>query len=413
MSGNFLFAGSDLAAVRTSVSMIRPTRRAFCVAASATLLQQGTQSQTRAATHPDVAAIDRERILEGAARSLATPISPLTAQPAPRTPGTPHDFYSEPEETPGAFTAHRDAIYMLGVTVADLTAAFVVSSDSKYAARAVEHLRAWFLLPETRMIPSLQFAQRVQNATTGRPEGVLDGLPLAEVARSLAFLASSGAVTPEELGSLRKWFLDYFVWLNESRTAGLARDMKDHHGSSWLFQAAACADANVAGLTSDDVSLSALRHRFKTVTIRAQMNGNGIFPREVATPTPFRNALLNLDLLTLACELLTTRFDNPWEYELQDGPGLRAAIAYHFPFMRSPASWPYPADIAHFKDLPGRRISLLLAGRAYLQPPYTDLWKSLVPLPRTAAPELLRSIPVAQPLLWATKAKPPLSRIQP
>ena len=393
--------------------MICPTRRAFCLGAAASLVEGRAFSQSRAATHPDVAAIDHDRILADAAESLKTPIAPITTFPAPRTPGTAHDFYSEPDDVPGGFVAHRDAVFALGVAVADLTAAFVITSEPKYAARAAEHLRAWFLAPGTRVNPTFQLAHRPPDGPTGRPEGVIESLPLAEVARSLGFLASSDALTPEEVAGVRKWFADYSVWLNESRTAGLARDMKDHHGSSWLFQAAAYADANVAGISSDDSGLNALRHRFQHATLRAQMNGSGIFPREVATSNPFRNALFNLDLLTLACELLTTRFDNPWEYELQDGPGLRAAIAYHYPFIQTPAKWPYPADATHFKELPGRRVSLLLAGRAYTQPPYVDLWKSLNPLPRNSALELLRSLPVAQPLLWFTKAKSSLSRIQP
>ena len=406
--------------------MIRPSRRSFCLLASATVLHRRSYAQSRSETHPDIAAIDHDRILTSAAQALKAPVTPITTLPASRNPGTPHDFYSEPEnffpdsdhptgpwlERPSsvnseAFTAHRDTTYQLGVTIAALAAAFTVSSDEKYAAKAADHLRAWFITPATRLNPTLQLAQRVPNTPTRRPEGVIDSLPLAEVARSLRFFESSSALTPEDRTAVRKWFAEYATWLNDSRTAGLARDRKDHHGSSWLFQAAAYADANVTGLTSDDAALNLLRHRFKTATLRAQMNGNGIFPREVSTPTPFRNSLLNLDLLTLACELLTTRFDNPWEYELQDGPGLRAAIAYHFPFMRTPTTWPYPADATHFKELPGRRISLLLAGRAYTQSAYVDLWKSLSPLPQTAAPELLRTFPITQPLLWFTKPKPP------
>jgi len=406
--------------------MTRPTRRAFCLTAAAAvaLLRHPAAAQSRSSTHPDVAAIDHDRIFAAAAIALDTPITPLTTLPAPRTVGTPHDFYSEPEDffpdpagganpwvrrpgatNPDSFAAHRNAVYQLGVAVAALTTASVVTSDPKYAARAAEHLRAWFITPGTRMNPTLQLAQRVPNTATGRPEGIIETVPLAEVARSLRFLAAYGALTAEDLAAIRKWFADYALWLSESRTAGLARDMKDHNGSSWLLQSAAYADANVIGLSSDDATLNTLRHRFHTVTLRAQMNAYGNFPREVSTPTPYRNSLFNLDLLTVACELLTTRFDNPWEYELQDGPGIRSTIAYHYPYILSPSTWPYPADASHFKELPGRRISLLLAGRAYSRPEYVDLWKSLSPLPPTAAPELLRSFPVTQPLLWATKPK--------
>jgi hypothetical protein len=421
---------------------IYPTRRDFCTAAAAALLV-GMQSGTRAGAqainqlHPDVAAIDHDRILAAAGRALTQAITPITGIAAARSPGSAHDFYSEPEDffpdpasatapwtqhkpsavNPAAFTAHRDAVYALGTAVAALTAAFVLTSESRYAAKAAEHLSAWFVTPATRMTPAVPFAQRIPNAATGRAEGrfegVLDTLPLAEVARSIRFLAASGALSAEELSSIRTWFAEYFQWLNDSLVGGLARDQKDHHASSWLFQCAAYADANVTGFTSDDSRLNTLRHRFHTVTLRAQMTAAGNFPHEVSTAYPYRNSLLNLDLLALACELLTTRFDNAWEYELQDGPGLRSAFAYHFPFLVNRAAWPYPADPVDFKLLPARRISLLLAGQAYRRPEYVDLWKLLAPLPENAAPDLRRSFPITQPLLWTARSRPRTSAALP
>jgi len=415
-----------------------PTRRAFCLTAAATLAtrqsplraQMGVQS--RSSTHPDIAAIDHDRILTAAARALTQPITPLTTLTAARTPGIPHDFYSEPEDffpdpasstapwlqrkpspanpvilNPDAFTSHRDAVYTLGTSVAALTAAFVISNDAKYAAKAAEHLRAWFVTPATRMNPSLNFGQSIPNSPTAlRFEGVIETVPLAEAAHCIRFLTKSEALSSDELKALHAWFAEYAQWLNESRIGGLARDQKDRHGSSWLLQCAAFADANAIGFTSDDSALDALRHHFHTVTLRAEINAFGVFPHDVSTPNPYRNALFNLDLLSGACELLTTRFENAWEYELQDGPGLRSAIAFHFPFILNRSQWPYPADITHFKELPGRRSSLLLAGRAYNRPEYVDLWKSLEPLPRNASSELLRTFPITQPLLWFTRPKP-------
>jgi hypothetical protein len=415
---------------------IRPTRRDFCTAAAAALLlstQRGSRARANAQAinqlHPDVAAIDHDRILAEAGRALTQAVIPITSIAAARSPGSAHDLYSEPEDffpdpasaiapwiqrkpsavNPEAFTAHRDAVYALSTAVAALAAAFVLTSEPRYAAKAAEHLRAWFVTPATRMTPALPFAQRIPNAATGRAEGrfegVLDTLPLAETAHSVRFLAASDALSAEELKAVRGWFAEYFEWLNNSLVGGLARDQKDHHASSWLFQCAAYADANVTGFSSDDTRLNTLRHRFHTVTLRAQMTAMGNFPHEVSTAYPYRNSLFNLDLLSLACDLLTTRFDNAWEYELQDGPGMRSAFAYHFPFLVNRAAWPYPADPVDFKLLPARRISLLLAGQAYRRPEYVDLWKSLAPLPENSASELRRSFPITQPLLWTAHPK--------
>jgi len=408
--------------------LILPSRRTFCTRAILALL--GAPTVLRAATgiqtaqphlnpiHPNVASIDHDRILAAANALLDTPPTPLTTFHSPHSPATPNDFYSEPDDLAApsspAFTAHRDALFTLSRTVATLTAASVLTQttqpDPRYATHAADHLRAWFLTPATRMNPNLQYGQRTPKASPGHFNGNFKGLvetiPLAEVAQSIPFLASSSALTPDELSTLRAWFADYLKWLTEDPLATLARDQKDHHGSSWLLQSAACAHLTATGLTSDDSNLNLLRHRFRTVTLRAQLHATGKFPNEVATPNPYRNSLFNLDLLSAACDLLSTRFESVWDYELQDGPGMRTAIAFHAPFIANRSSWPYPADAAHFTDLPGRRISLLLAGRAYSYPQYTEEWQSLPPIPDTAPAEIRRSDPLSQPLLWVTHPKP-------
>jgi len=125
----------------------------------------------------------------------------------------------------------------------------------------------------------------------------------------------------------------------------------------------------------------------------------------VTTAAPYRNSLFNLDMLCAACDLLSTRFESAWEFELQDGPGMRAAIAFHYPFLANRSKWPYPADDVFFTDLPGRRPALLLAGRAFVQPEYTQLWRSLAPIAADAPGVILRSLPVQQPLLWVARPK--------
>ncbi len=420
------------------------SRRGFCATAAAALLRGPAllRAQTASApplspTHPNVAAIDHDRILAAADPMLLLPPAPLTAFPATRSPGTPNDFYSEPEDyypdpasatapwkefptrepNAAAFTAHRDAVHTVSVQVATLAAAFVLTNDPRYSQKAADHLRAWFVTPATRMTPDLRFGQHIPNAQAGhgegpfegrfqgRFEGILETVPLAEVAQAIPFLASSGSLSAADLAGLHSWFAAYLQWLTDSQLAGLARDQKDHHGSSWLLQCAAYARLNAVGLTSDDATLSQLRHHFHSVTLRAQIHATGNFPHEVTTAAPYRNSLFNLDMLCAACDLLSTRFENAWEYELQDGPGMRAAIAYHAPFIANRAKWPYPADDVFFTGLPGRRSALLLAGRAFVQADYTALWRSLTPLAADAPGVLLRALPIRQPLLWVARPK--------
>jgi hypothetical protein len=177
------------------------------------------------------------------------------------------------------------------------------------------------------------------------------------------------------------------------------RSGKSHHGSSWLLQAAAIARL---GEAADDRPLSALRHQYQSSTIRAQILADGTFPAELTTANPYRNSLFNLDMLSGVCLLLSTRFEKVWDYELQDGPGMRSAIARHYPYILNRNAWPYPADATDFTDLPIRPPSLLFAARAYDQPEYASLWKALPTDPKLF--ELQRTFPIRQPLLWVTRS---------
>ncbi|MBS1820606.1 MAG: alginate lyase family protein [Acidobacteria bacterium] len=380
------------------------TRRLFCTQAVSSLLASRLFGQSSLAggssIRPNVAAIDHDRILSAADRYLKQTPAPITEFHGGGSPGSAHDFYSDPEEQPNAFVAHRDSLFALGHIVPALTSAYVITKDERYAKHAVLHLQEWFVTPETAMVPSLQFAQVAAGAKTGRPEGVIEGLPLVEIAQCVPFLSNSEALTPATLDTITRWFTSYLDWLNTSRTAGLARDMHDHNGSSWLLQAAASAKLN----PKDDSALTTLRHQFRTSTIRAQITSDGNFVHELATPNPYRNTLFNVDLLAGCCELLSTRFESVWDYELQDGPGMRAVIARLFPFIGNRGSWPYRADAAFFSQLPLRRPALLFAARVYNRPEYADLWKTL---PADTAPsELDRTFPIRQPLLWVTRPHP-------
>ena len=356
---------------------------------------------------PNVAAIDHDRILRLAAVVLPRKPLAITAIPAPGSPVDPHIFFSTPD-----FSGHRDALREVCLRLVTLAAAYGLTREDRYAAAAAEQIHLWFVAPATRMLPHLRFARVLSEAVlagrkspfTGTPEGIIEGIWLAEFAVALPFLAASQALSEPDLAATKAWLAAYSLWLTEEedsgpRIAALARDLHNHHGSSWLLQATATALAS-----GGDAIVSACRHRFERVTLRAQVVATGIFPAEITGKNPYRDSLLNLDLLAGACHLLSTSFEDVWNYELQDGPGMRAVLAFFFKYIREPGTWPYPADSAHFADLPLRRPALLFGARAYTRPDYADLWKSLPPDPPEAPDHLIAdSFPIRQPYLWVTR----------
>ena len=345
-------------------------RRRFCKLAFAlpAVHALGVQAESSGqSSRPDVAALDRTHILASADHALTLP------------PSLDLNTGAVPALAAGAF----------------LLSTLEPERAQRLRDHALQHLRYLFVDPASQLNSSL--------AETNHPEDVIALAPLAEIAQSIPFLLpplAEDAASNALRHSLNEWFAALLASLNSSRTGGLARDHKDHTAGVWLLVAAACAR-----LTNDDHALAALRHLFKTVVLRAQIRGDGVFPHELTTRDPYRNSLFALDLLTASCDLLSTRFENLWSYELQDGPGMRVIIARHAPWIADRNSWPYLADQSFFHDLPCRRPALLFAARAYERPEYAAIWRA-AQLPEPTRPALLAAFPVRQPLLWVSRNRP-------
>ena len=379
----------------------RLTRRDFLALSGAALAAHNLPAQNPTA-RINVADAERSRVLAESPRALAAPITPLI--PAANAPA--NTFVSEVEPERGVadphtsnklFRANAIALRNTSANVACLSAAYILTHDEQYSRRAGEHLRAWFVTEKTRMLPTGDLAGREYGSAAGTPNGIVDFAPLAELIRSTSFLVDSQTLAEDELDTMNQWFLDFASWLDTDRTAKLARDTRDHRASAWLLIRSAIARA-----TRKDQDIEDCRKRFRAPTLRNQIDANGIFPQEVSTPNPYRNTLFNFDLLAGVCQLLASPFDLLWDYDLQDGPGMRIVAAHLYPVIAHPEKWNYMADADHFLELPGPRPALLFAGRAYERPEYVDLWRKLDPQPVPA--NIGEAFPIRQPLLWTERA---------
>jgi hypothetical protein len=393
------------------------TRRSFCSAAvaAACSVPQMLHAQGAENIHFNVAEYDRARILAAATDALKQQPQTTTATAAPAKALDAHTYYSEDTEwfpaataaktpyehrqgytNPEAFTAHRDALVRMNGIVSACTAAWRLTTETKYSQHAMLHLRTWFMDDATRMEPSLEHAATVPPATDGNYRGVEETVALAETVRATSFLcAYNGVATEEEAAALRKWFGDFSTWLNESKKGMIAREAKDRLAMCWTLQA-----AEFARFTHNSALLLECSHRFKDKLLR-QMNLDGEFPLELHRTNAYASSLFTLDCLSATCEVLSTPLERLWEFTLPDGRGMRSAVAFLFPAIESRARWKYPADAQHFTDWPVRQPSLLLAGRAFSRPEYLEVWKRLPAEPKSA--ELLRTFPIRQPALWAVR----------
>ncbi|HUK19618.1 MAG TPA: alginate lyase family protein [Bryobacteraceae bacterium] len=364
----------------------------------------------RGAEKFDLAAIERERVLRAAGQYLTAKPVTVTAASSPRSNGGKHDFFSEGDywwpdpanpngpyiqrdgmSNPDNFVEHRRAMIRLSLTVPTLAAAYKLTRDRKYSAAAATHLRAWFIDPETRMNPNLEYAQAIHGRYTGRGTGIIDTLHLVEVARAAGQLD----LAPADLDGVKKWFAAYVDWMTTSKNGIQERDATNNHGTCWATQVAAFSQ-----LTGNAEWMAYCRERYKTVFIPNQEAADGSFPQELRRTKPYGYSLFNLDAMSILVQTLTTKQDDLWKWHLPDGRGMGRAVAWIYPYMADKSKWPKPADVMYFDQWPVRQPCLLFAGLALDRPEYLALWRRLDPDPKVE--EVIRNFPVRQPLLWVS-----------
>jgi len=344
---------------------------------------------------------------------LAEPPRTIAAIPARRSPAGRQDYYSEGDywwpdpakpggpyirrdgrSNPDKFDGHRDALIRFGRIVPMLAAAWELTGETRYAAAAIRHLRAWFVDPASAMNPNLQHAQAIIGVNAGRAIGVIDTLQIVEVARAASLFARRNAPGYAAIRTgVERWFARYLDWLTTSPFGAEERDEKNNHGTCWLLQAAAFAA--VAG--RNDVQDFA-RDRLKAVIIPGQIASDGRQPLELARTKPYAYCLFNLDVLAASAWLLSKAEGDLIGWRTADGRSIGQAIAFMAPYIADKSTWPFAKDIEYFDGFPVRHPALLFGARALDRSGWLDVWNRLNPDP--AIGEVIRNFPVRQPLLW-------------
>jgi hypothetical protein len=358
-----------------------------------------------------VAVTDRQRIIASAIEAVAQSPVTITSFPTTRSAGGLHDFFSQADyfwpnpkdpngpyinrdgqSNPENFDEHRKAMIAFSIQMPALTAAWLLTNDRRYAQKACDHLRAWFVTAATRMNPNLQYAQAVQGVSTGRSYGIIDTLHLIEVARAASFLMD-GMLGAQDGAAIKAWFASYLDWLSTSDPGMKERDATNNHAFCWALQA-----SEFARLAGNEAASREVYRRYREILLPNQMAVDGSFPRELARTKPYSYSIFNFDILAGLCQSLKELVPDPLSFHLADGRGLCKAAEFIYPYLKDKSAWKWAKDVEHFDALPVRSPGLLFAGIACHEQNYINLWRVLNPDPTDK--EIIRNYPIRQPLLW-------------
>ncbi|WP_416347528.1 alginate lyase family protein [Acerihabitans sp. TG2] len=230
-----------------------------------------------------------------------------------------------------------------GVRLADFTArvqnlalAWYFSGEQKYANKAAGLLRTWFITPQTRMNPNLNFAQGVPGIAPGRNAGVLDGRYFStRIVDSLVLLQGNPAWQDNDEQQMQTWLKDYLHWLLTSNLAKKEGRTKNNHGNWYLTQV-----AGIAWYLGDN---AVIRHMATLMEkkLDVQLQPDGTQPAELARTRSFHYSYFNLQAISMMAVLAQKNGIDLWHYQTPQGGSVLKSLSFMANFTDDNVPWPY------------------------------------------------------------------------
>ncbi len=215
-----------------------------------------------------------------------------------------------------------------------LTWAFYFSDDKRYAEKAIQLIHGWYLDPSTRVNPNMNFGQGVPGIADGRPAGLHEWKPQAEIINALQIFESAGVLPKQVKVGMHGWLSQYLDWITTDSMAIQAGQTRQNHANYYNHQVVGLmmylGKSNEAKAIVEDAKLS---------RIADQILPDGTQPREMGRTRSVHYTAGNLWLLTELI-LLGRKLDvDLWAYETADGSSIPKAYAYLVPYIKGKKVW--------------------------------------------------------------------------
>lgn len=241
----------------------------------------------------------------------AEPLSVMMKDKVPAS-GDKHDymsqaryFWPDPSKPDGRPYISRDGLsnpeinrldrIRLGITadrIKTLSLAWYFSDDEKYARKAVELIRVWFLDKATLMNPNLEYAQVAPGYINdkGRSYGLIDTYSFVEMLDAVALLEKSESFTKKDRKNLKKWFSDLTDWMMKSPQGMEEANAANNHSVAYDAQIIAFALYTGDTATAEKI-ISALPEK----RIFKQIKTDGSQPHELTRTLAYHYSNYNIE----------------------------------------------------------------------------------------------------------------------
>jgi hypothetical protein len=243
-----------------------------------------------------------------------------------------------------------------------LALAWYFTGEQKYADKAGELARAWFLAPETRMNPNLDYGQAIPGRVNGRGIGIISSRSLIDVMDSLALIQPSNGLTDAENKAVRAWYRDYLNWLLTSRNGFEESNAHNNHGTFYSAQVTAYAlYTNQPEIARRELEITKIRR------IPGQIDREGKLIAELERTRPSGYVNFALEAFGYLGRYGELTGDGVWQHG-QDSHNIAQGYRFVARYVNG-EKWPYPEIDPKEGSADGFNLhamqSMLAAARAY------------------------------------------------
>ncbi|WP_262062337.1 alginate lyase family protein [Streptomyces sp. STR69] len=261
----------------------------------------------------------------------------------------------------------------------DLALAWYYTGDKRYAQKADQVLRTWFLDPATRMNPNLNHAQFIPCKYDGRAIGIIDfSQSYTSVVDAIAILGTGApGWTKTDRAAMTQWNSEFLGWLKNNPFGKEEGAAANNHGTFYDMELAALAYATGDKALARQTVLDARAKR-----VDPQIAGDGSQPQELARTRSWHYSTFDLVAYTRLAAVGRHVGVNLWSYQGPDGQGLLKAVDYLLPAATGAAAWSHPelefyryaaSDIVHAAADAGDARARAAVPKLEA-PPGGDLW---------------------------------------
>jgi len=234
--------------------------------------------------------------------------------------------------------------------------AYYFSGNLKYAKKTLELLETWFINPDTKMNPNLNYAQGIPGRCEGRGIGIIDWSAINSLISPIQILEAENLISPETKEQLFAWFEEYLNWLLTSEYGVDEDDYFNNHGT-WY-------DVQVVGIEmmlGKTVLAQSRLENAKTKRIATQIEPDGSQPHELARTKSLGYSTMNLRGFLHLANMSQKIGVDLWNFKTADERGIYLALEYLLPFAQGEKEWKHE-QLGSMEDaLENLKVDFLMA----------------------------------------------------